>query len=381
VVHIAGTNGKGSCAIMLEALLRKAGGTVGCYTSPHMVAYNERIRVDGMPVADGEIIAAFEAVEAVRGGVPLTYFEFGTLAALVVFQRAGVESAVLEIGMGGRLDAVNAIEPDAGIITNVTLDHCDWLGTDVETIAREKAGIMRAGKPLVYGSGDVPAAIVAEAGRIGADLWLAGLDFDHEREGSAPGRWRWRGRRLTIDGLVMPSLYGSVQLRNASAALAVAEALQLDLVLDAGAVNEAFDRLEIAGRFQWVESRGKWLLDVAHNPDAARVLGESLAELAHPGPVTAVIGVLADKDAAGIAASLAPHVDNWIAVSPDSARAIDAAELARTIANVCKKPCLIMDTAAAALDHVDRRATADALVLITGSFYTVGPALTWLEHR
>lgn len=377
VVHVAGTNGKGSCAAMLESLFSELGGVVGCYTSPHIVDYNERIRVNRAPVADAEIVAAFERVEAVRQGVPLTYFEYGTLAALVVFERAGAQSLVLEIGMGGRLDAVNAVEPDAGIVTNVTLDHCDWLGPDVETIAREKAGIMRAGKPLVFGSENVPRTIVAEAERVGAELLLAGRDFAWERAGDE--RWRWRGRAAALEGLAMPSLFGSIQLRNAAAVLAACEAMRLESLLATDVVNRAFGRVEVPGRFQWVEKGRRWLLDVAHNPDAARVLGESLAQLAHPGPVTAIIGVLADKDAAGIVDALRPRVDQWIAVTPDSRRAIPARELASLIANRCGKPCLVMDAPADALRHVERRASDDTLVLVTGSFYTVGPALRWLR--
>ncbi len=377
VVHVAGTNGKGSCAAMLESLFRELGGTVGCYTSPHIVDYNERIRVNGVPVEDAEIVLAFERVEAVRQGVPLTYFEYGTLAALAVFEQAGAESLVLEIGMGGRLDAVNAVEPDAGIITNVTLDHCDWLGTDVETIAREKAGIMRAGKPLVFGSEVVPQAIVAEAGRVGADLRLAGRDFGYER--GAGGSWRWRGRAASLDDLAMPSLFGAVQLKNASAVLAACEALQLDRVLVPGVVNRALGRLQVPGRFQRLQAGRPWLLDVAHNPDAARALGDSLAQAAHPGPVTAIIGVLADKDAAGIVDALRPQVDRWVAVTPDSARAIASRELASLIANRCNKPCLVMDAPVDALRHVDAHASGDTLVVVTGSFYTVGPALAWLR--
>jgi dihydrofolate synthase / folylpolyglutamate synthase len=377
VVHVAGTNGKGSCAAMLESLFREAGGTVGCYTSPHIVDYNERIRVDGVPAADQEIMAAFERVEAARQGVPLTYFEYGTLAALVVFEHAGAESLVLEIGMGGRLDAVNAVEPDAGIVTNVTLDHCDWLGPDVETIAREKAGIMRAGKPLVFGSETVPRTVLAEAERVGAELLLAGRDFGYERAGDG---WRWRGRRSSLEDLRLPSLFGSVQLQNASAVLATIEAMQLDDLLDPGMVNRAFGRLAVPGRFQWVEQTGhRWLLDVAHNAAAAGVLGASLAELPDPGPVTAIIGVLADKDATGIIDALRPRVDNWIAVTPDSPRGIGARELAAIVANRCDKPCLIVPAAADALRHVDGRARNGGVVLVTGSFYTVGPALQWLK--
>jgi dihydrofolate synthase/folylpolyglutamate synthase len=376
VLHVAGTNGKGSCAAMLESLLHARGEVTGCYTSPHVLAYNERIRVNGVAADDAEIVAAFEAVEAVRGGVPLTYFEYGTLAAQVVFARAGVTAAVLEIGMGGRLDAVNAIEPDAGIITNVTLDHCEWLGPDVETIAREKAGIMRRGKPLVFGSESVPETIRAEARRTGADLRLAGRDFRHVRDGGDPPTWSWHGRDTALHGLAVPALFGSVQLANASAVLAALEAIGLSDVLQKPVVDRAFAHLSLPGRFQRIETQGRrFLLDVAHNADAARVLAGLLAEYGHPGRVVAVIGVLADKDARAIVRELAPAIDRWIAVRPASARALEPAMLAALIANECNAPCLVMDTPADALAHVGARAGDDALVLVTGSFYTVGPAL------
>lgn len=380
VVHVAGTNGKGSCAAMLEALFLARGDRVGCYTSPHVLAYNERIRIDGAPAGDRDIIAAFEAVEAVRGGVPLTYFEYGTLAALVVFRRAAVDAAVLEIGMGGRLDAVNAVEPDAGIITNVTLDHCEWLGPDVLTIAREKAGIMRPGKPLIFGSEVVPETIRAEAARTGADLCIAGRDFAWTPPAGEPERWSWRGRAAALEGLARPSLFGSIQLANASAVLATLEAMGIHDVLRTATVNEAFGRLHIAGRFQEVKGRRRWLLDVAHNADAARVLGQSLAEYGPTEPVTAIIGVLADKDAMGIVSALERHVDRWIAVRPASGRAVDPAALAALIANHCNKPCLIMETPSEALHHVEAHASENTLVLVTGSFYTVGPALEWLRE-
>ncbi|HLT89758.1 MAG TPA: bifunctional tetrahydrofolate synthase/dihydrofolate synthase [Woeseiaceae bacterium] len=377
VVHVAGTNGKGSCSALLEALFRARGDTVGCYTSPHVLTYNERIRVNGVPADDAAIVAAFEAVEAVRAGVPLTYFEYGTLAALVVFARAGVSVAVLEIGMGGRLDAVNAVEPDAGLITNVSLDHCEWLGPDVETIAREKAGIMRAGKPLVFGSASVPQAIATEAERLGADLRVAGRDFRYTREEGDDPTWSWRGREAVIEGLPPPSLFGEVQLANASAALAVMEAIG---ALAPDTVGAALRDVALPGRFQRLEKHGRrFLLDVAHNPDAARVLASLLDELGHPGPVLAIIGVLEDKDARGVVRALASRIDRWIAVRPDSPRGTDPAALAALVADECNRPCLVMDTPGDALEHAVRHSSADTLVLVTGSFYTVGPALEWLH--
>jgi len=374
VFHVAGTNGKGSCAAMLEALLLDGGRGVGCYTSPHLLRYNERIRVNGVPADDGEIVAAFRAVESVRQGLPLTYFEFGTLAALVVFERSGADTLVLEIGMGGRLDAVNAVEPDAGIITNVARDHCEWLGSDVETIAVEKAGIMRRGKPVIFGSDIVPAAITAVAAKVGADLRILGRDFSFVRDAKA-GFWTWRGRGVVLEGLAVPSLTGRFQLQNASAVLALLEVTGEADLLNRDSVSGTLQRLSVAGRFQWLGADRRWLLDVAHNPHAAAALAESLSALAPRRPVTAIIGVLADKELAGIVAPLVPHVDRFIAVTAHSPRALEARALAQSIAHLSNKPCLIMEDLAEAMSYANHVADEDALILITGSFYTVGPAL------
>ena len=388
VVHVAGTNGKGSCAAMLESILIEDRRRVGCYTSPHVVHYNERIRVAGRAVDHAAIVAAFRTVESRRDGLPLTYFEYGTLAALVVFDAMAADALVLEIGLGGRLDAVNAVDPDGAIITNIALEHCDWLGDNVEAIAREKAGVMRAAKPVVFGAATVPDSIVGEAGRIGADLWLCGRDFDYAADesgtGTGAGTWHWRGRDLAIDGLAPPSLRGTFQLQNAAAVLALVESLQLARLLTREHVDTAFGRLEISGRLQRVTTRREWLLDVAHNPDAARVLGESLDRIrvgsTCPGGVTAVIGVLADKDLAGIVQPLLPHVDRWIAVTAGSPRALPARDVAQLIARLADKPCLVAESIPATMEYLEARANQGELLLVTGSFFTVGPALAWLEN-
>lgn len=375
VLTVAGTNGKGSCAAMLDSLLREGGRRTGCYTSPHVLRYNERIRVDGRAVDDAAILEAFRAVEERRDGVPLTYFEYGTLAALVAFERAGADHWVLEVGLGGRLDAVNAVDPDGVIITNVTLEHRDWLGDTVEAIAREKAGVMRPDRPAVFGAPAVPATIESEAQRLGADLRLPGRDFSYE---ATKRGWRWRGRQAALDDLGRPSLHGAFQLQNASAVLALVEACGLDALLRKELVDAAFSRLEIPGRFQRVSAGHEWLLDVAHNPDAARVLGESLAEMPKPGGVTALVGMLSDKDVAGIVGPLAPQVDRWVAVTADHPRARPARTLAQSIAQLTGKPCLVGDEVASGMALLDERAARDELLLVTGSFYTVGPALAWL---
>ncbi len=381
VIHVAGTNGKGSSVAMLEALMRAEGMLTGCYTSPHVLRYNERIRIDGQAASDAQIIAAFVTVEAAREDVPLTYFEFGTLAALVAFAAAGAETLVLEVGMGGRLDAVNAIEPDASLITNISLDHCAWLGNDRESIALEKAGIMRPGKPVVFGSPDVPATITAHADEIGADLWLAGTDFVYKLNATPNNSWSWSGRNVRVETLQRPALAGDFQLQNAAAVLALVEAMGLEDLLQTARINKAFGELKLPGRFQFVDQHRKWLLDVAHNADSARVLAESMANLSVKGSITAIVGMQADKDVQGIIAPLSGLVDRWIAITVEGLRGNPAATLARDIANQCNKSCLIASDLQQAMQCADSRAAEGDLILVTGSFFTVGPALEWLQKE
>ena len=381
VINVAGTNGKGSSVAVLEALLANAGCKTGCYTSPHMLRYNERIRIDRLAASDTEIIAAFERVQAARLDVPLTYFEFGTLAALVAFADAGADTLLLEVGMGGRLDAVNAVDPDACLITNIALDHTTWLGDDTESIAREKAGIMRASKPVIFGAPECPNAITEYARCIGADLWLAAEDFGFEMSGDAAALWSWHGRQTELTALCPPALSGSIQIQNAAAVLAVIEAMGLERILTTAKVNDAIGKLTLPGRLQIVNWRRTWVLDVAHNPAAATVLGESLAAMPHDGRITAVVGMLADKDVQGIVEPLSNLVDSWIAVPVAGSRAEPAAALAKKIANYSLKPCLIVDAITDALEFADRRAAQDDMILVTGSFYAVGPALEWLQEN
>jgi len=378
VINVAGTNGKGSSVAMLEAILRADGVRTGCYTSPHVTRYNERIRIDHVPAGDKEIVAALKRVEAAREDIPLTFFEFGTLAALVAFDAANVDAWILEVGMGGRLDAVNAIDPDASLITNVSLDHCAWLGNDTESIAREKAGVMRGSKPVVFGSKSVPDAIRKAASDIGANLLCAGEDFayDHEPESTT---WRWRGQRLELNDLKKPALSGAVQLMNAAAVLALLEALRLDHVLSPEAVSGALTSVELQGRFQVVDDR--WILDVGHNPAAAEALANALRERKIGGKIVAVTGMMADKDIVGFVEPLAGLVDSWIAVTVGGARAESAGRLGRKIANACAIPCRLVEDPEEAFRVADKLASDDDIILVTGSFFIVGPALEWLTAR
>lgn len=357
VLIIGGTNGKGSSVAMAGALLRAAGYRVGAYTSPHVIDYNERIAVGDRLASDAEIIVAFESIEAARNDVPLTYFEYGTLAAFVVFAAADLDVWLLEVGMGGRLDATNVVDPTACLITNVALDHCAWLGADVETIAREKAGIMRPGIPVVYGGVEVPDAIRRHADEIGARLLL-------------------RDRDYTLDGIPQPGLPGAFQVGNAAAVVAMLSAAGLRAAVDQELLARVLPTVGLTGRAQRIEEGGvQWMLDVAHNPAAALQLGHLLESEPFDGQTIAVIGVLDDKDVEGIVAPLDAHVDAWIAMAADSPRSIRAGELARRIANASNRPCLV----AASLDHalhLARRESSDGdRILVAGSFYVVGPVL------
>ena len=357
VLLIGGTNGKGSSVAMAGALLRAAGFRVGSYTSPHVIAYNERIRVDRSTASDDDIIAAFRAIESVRDDVPLTYFEYGTLAALAVFAAADLDVWILEVGMGGRLDATNAVDPTGVLITNVALDHCEWLGEDIETIAAEKAGIMRPGVPVVFGGAVVPRTIVRHAEAIGAQLLLHGRDF-------------------TTDGVPQPGLPGDFQRGNAAAVIALLGAAGLGAAAAPDVVAATLPAVRLMGRCQRIERDGvAWLLDVAHNPAAAAVLADTLAADGETGQTVAIVGALDDKDVEGIVTALDSRVDLWIAVTADSPRAIAAGELSRRIANATGRPCLIADTLDDALKNARAESSSGDRILVTGSFYLVGPVL------
>jgi len=390
VFSVAGTNGKGSCVAMLERIVRAGGRRTGMYTSPHLIRYNERIQVNGVPASDEAIIAAFEAVETARSDIPLTYFEFGTLAALWVFADAGVDAWVLEVGMGGRLDAVNAITPTASLITNISLDHCAWLGDNIEAIAEEKAGIMRAGVPTVFGSPSVPIAIRTIAAERGAMLTVSDqhFSFEHRAGGS---HWHWRGARLSLESLSPPALPGSIQLQNASAVLASLEAAGLDELLQRTLVNKALRDVQLRGRFQIIDKaiadrggdgkRLRFILDVGHNPAAGIVLAEAIESLPTNPRIHAIVGMLADKDVGGFVAAMAADIAQWSAVQLAAPRAMPAFELARTIANQLQVSCRVKTDIVEALSGACASANDGDVILVTGSFFIVGPALEWLDRH
>jgi dihydrofolate synthase/folylpolyglutamate synthase len=378
VLLIAGTNGKGSSVVMADALLRASGKRVGAYTSPHISRYNERIVVDGEAVDDATIIAGFQAVEAARGDLELTYFEFGTLAAAVIFAEADVDVWLLEVGLGGRLDATNAFEPSASLITNVSLDHCDWLGDDVETIALEKAGVMRSGKPTVFGSRTAPGSLLQKADEIGALLLKAGSDFDCIID--EDGCWNWRSPSVELKELTPPGLQGAFQIENAAAVMMLLEAAGLADDMDAAFVNRVLPGLFLAGRLQTLQVLGtQWIFDVAHNPAAAEVLAETLELTDFTGETIAIVGLLEDKDLEGVITPLLTIVDRWIAIAADSSRALPANELARLIANLSGHACLVASSATDAIEFARRSGSENDRILVTGSFFTVAPVIDKLN--
>lgn len=380
VITVAGTNGKGSTVALTSQILRAAGYRVGTFTSPHLIRYNERIVIDGREVSDASLVAAFERIDAARGTDTLTFFEFNTIAALLVFDTAGVDAIVLEVGLGGRLDSVNTVDADVAIVTSIALDHCDWLGSDVESIGREKAGIFRAGKPALFGSRDMPASIGAVADQLGTPLYRLGEDFDWSRGGE---RWSWRGRTTSYDGLPRPALHGELQFDNASAVLCALECLSSRLPVTRDAVEAGLRNVTLPGRFQVVPRTEPvavdWILDVAHNPAAAQALAGQLVSRATGGRTLAVCGILGDKDIEGIATALRNSFDAWIIVGLPGARSVPvdalAERLAKMGAHVAKTAATVADGCAIARTM----ARAGDRIVVFGSFLTVGPALEWLE--
>ena len=373
VITVGGTNGKGSTVAFIEAIARSAGWKVGAYTSPHLLRYNERVRIDGVDADDASLVAAFEAVEAARGDTPLTYFEFGTLAALWLFERHGLDLAVLEIGLGGRLDAVNIVDPDVAVITTVDIDHTDWLGNDRETIGAEKAGIARAWKPLVLGEVDSPSSVLRHAYAIGANALRLGSDFFHEPIDSQ--RWRWREVGADLD-LPVPVLSAPSQRANAATAIAALRALPGDALPDA-AFSQGVANAMLPGRLQQLRHKGvDVVLDVGHNPQAARELASWLQGNPIAGTTRAVFAALADKDVQGVAGALADVPLQWflagltVGVRSQAAEQL-AARLQDGIGDVATLHAGVADALHAALDT---SAPGDR-VLVFGSFHTVADAL------
>ena len=371
VITVAGTNGKGSTVAFVEAIARAAGLRVAAYTSPHLLRYNERLRIDGVDATDAAFIAAFERIDAARGPIPLTYFEFGTLAAFLICSEQIIDVAILEVGLGGRLDATNLVDPDVAIITTVDLDHQDWLGADREAIGAEKAGILRAGKPAVLAEPDPPSSVLRRAYALGAFAIRGQADYLVDDLGD--GRWRWREPGYAID-LPAPAMAAPSQRDNAAAAIAALRAL--DLPIDDAAIVAGVAAARAPGRLQRLGGRPETVVDVAHNPQAARQLAGWLA--ANPKPTVAVFSALADKDIAAIAAVLDPGLEAWHVgpIVDAGTRGLATDELVRRLAAVVAPGRIHAHP-----DLATARAAAAAAigpagrVLVFGSFHTVADAL------
>jgi len=381
VFTVAGTNGKGSTCAMLEGILQASGFKVGVYGSPHLVHFEERCRLLGKLVSAEQLLPHFEAVEAARGDTALTYFEFTTLVIMRLLATSGLDAVVLEVGLGGRLDAVNVVDPDCAIITSVDLDHMDFLGPDRESIGREKAGIMRAGRPAVVSDPQPPASVVAHAEAIGADLWLFGRDFNYAGDRQ---QWSWGGRSKRFNSMAYPALRGANQLLNAAGVLAALEAVRQRLPVSAQAVRTGLATVELPGRFQIIPGQPTLILDVAHNPHAAATLAANLDQMGFSPRTHAVWGAMADKDLVGMVRKLYPIVDAWYCCDLPTPRAASATQLVQalqsdelTSTSMVKRdvalsthgsPMDALHAALAAADPADR-------IVVFGSFFTVGGVL------
>ena len=417
ILTVGGTNGKGSVVAHSDALLRAAGLSTGVFTSPHLVRYNERICIDGAEATDAELVAAFDRIEAARGDTTLTYFEFNALAALLLFADRRVDVAILEVGLGGRLDAVNLLDADVAVVASIGFDHRDWLGDTLEAIGREKAGIFRAGRPAVLGTPEMPATIFEAIETLGAKAVIAEKNFGWTVHagggaGDAPGvagsspvrsaandtapfrgedsasrgansvTWNYRGVGLSLEGLPPSALGGAIQFRNASTALAAVESLGFGPRLTRDVASKALRSVKLPGRFHTVPGPVEWILDVAHNEPAARVFADHLAARPSKGRTIAVVGILGDKDSAAIATLLDPMVDRWIICSIHEPRGLPADELARRMqagAGLASQELELAASVEEGFAAAKAQAVPGDRVIVCGGFNIVGSAMRWLR--
>jgi dihydrofolate synthase/folylpolyglutamate synthase len=373
LITVGGTNGKGSTVAMLDAILNAAGYRVGAYTSPHLLRYNERVRVNGVEASDALLCAAFARVDAARGDISLTYFEFGTLSALDIFAHAKLDVVVLEVGLGGRLDAVNILDADVAIVTSVALDHTEWLGADRESIAREKAGIYRAGKPAIFGEENVPSSLQQRANDIGAILYCYGTDF---RARATANAWVWCGMGKERHALVLPALRGPHQLQNAAGVLMALELLAARVPVTQAQIRTGLMTVTLPGRFQVLQGAITRIYDVAHNPHGAHALAQTLRTHPCSGRTFAVCGMLRDKDISATVAELAALVDAWYLAPVSSPRSASAEALVAAVrAADAGKPVVACLDIAAALHAALAAARDGDRIVVFGSFYTVAAAL------
>jgi len=378
VISVAGTNGKGSSVNMLGSILLNAGYSTGCYTSPHLIRYNERISINGIEVADTLLCEVFDRVDRARGDISLTYFEFGTLAALDIFQRAGIDIAILEVGLGGRLDAVNCLNADVALIASIDLDHEHWLGPDRETIAREKAGIMRSQAPAVCSDPNPPHSLVDHANMLGARLYLLKQDYDYQVSNNC---WTWRCRdSVTYTDLPHPSIYNARQIQNAAGVLMALIAISDRFPVDIHAIRQGLLEFNLNGRFQIVPDKAQLVLDVAHNPQAVELLVQNLRQLPINGDTHVLIGMLSDKNHKAIFHEISEIADFWHLVTLEGPRGTKSETLSEVLAaSGITENVSCYETVAEAVNRIRSIVGPQDRIVITGSFLTVGAAINHLN--
>ena len=382
VIIVGGTNGKGSTCAMLESILLRAGYRVGLYTSPHLLVFNERMRVDGESVDDALLIEAFGKIEQARGAVSLSYFEFTTLAAMQLFADAHLDVVIFEVGLGGRLDAVNVLDADVAIVTSIDIDHTEYLGDTREKIGFEKAGIFRAGRTAICGDPVPPASLIEHAEKTGADLWLFGRDFNYAGDQQ---QWSFSARGNRRNALAYPALRGANQLLNASSVLAALEALRLRLPVSAQDVRSGLATVELAGRFQVLPGRPTVILDVAHNPHAAATLAQNLDNMGFHPYTYAVFGAMEDKDVEGVIAHLKGRIDHWCVADLPLPRAASGEALATALLaadsslaeNEGEHTVQSFATPALAFANAMSRAGENDRIVVFGSFLTVAGVMAF----
>lgn len=377
VITVAGTNGKGSTIAMLESILLNAGYSVGSYTSPHLHHYNERVRIGGVDMADKILCRAFNRVNKARDEVSLTYFEFGTLAALDLFTRHDLDIVLLEVGLGGRLDAVNIVEPDIAVITSIALDHEEWLGSDREAIGAEKAGIMREGIPVICGDRQPPQSLLQRAEELHVQLHCLGQQFSYESDTETWNWWVDSGHgKLSHLGLPQPALSGDFQLDNAAVVLATLQCL-LDMPTDRMDIEEGLEHVRLPGRFQLLASEVPCIYDVAHNPHAAAALTQSLQTRPVKGRTRMVFGAMADKDIGLIVDELSAVVDQWYLAAPKIGRAAQSEQMTTILREqgISEDNMAWYGSVMKAVNAAQAEAADDDRVVVCGSFYTVAEAL------
>ncbi len=379
IIAVGGTNGKGSCCAMLEAILLHAGYRVGCYTSPHLLRYNERVHIGGSEADDGLLCAAFARIDAARGDTSLTYFEFGTLAAMLAFAEAKVDVAILEVGLGGRLDAVNAFDADCALVASVDLDHQEYLGDTREAIGFEKAGIFRSGRPAICADVRPPATLVGHAQEIGADLLVIDRDFGFAADRAQWSYWGPGGKR---HGLPYPALRGAFQLGNAAACLTALDRMRARVPVTAQDVRSGLLQAEVAGRFHVLPGRPQVILDVAHNPHAARALAANLASMPAGGGTIAVFAMFKDKDIAGVVAAVKGRITQWLVADAEGARGASAEQLAAELARAGVSAPVVQYSNVATAWHAACELAADNdKIIVFGSFLTVAAVMRERQPR